>query len=115
MNAKHYERPDRSGKPVWSARLRTMRGPLLAACFLLLASPVLAQSGEGYDLTWSTVDGGGGTLTTGGVYSVIGTIGQPEAGLVSGGDFTVGGGFLPGGEVAAGYRIYLPVVLRNWP
>jgi hypothetical protein len=87
---------------------------LLAACLLLLvASPVLAQSGGVYDLTWSTVDAGGAS-STGGVYSVDGTIGQPEAGLLRGGDFTVGGGFLPGGEVATEYRIYLPLVLRNY-
>ena len=115
MKTKHHDRPDRSGKPVWSARLRTMRGPLLAACLLLLASTVLAQSGEGYELTWSTVDCGGGISSTGEGYSVVGTIGQPEAGLISGGDFSVGGGFLPGGEVATGYQIYLPLVLRNSP
>jgi hypothetical protein len=97
------------------ASLRTMRAPLLVACLLLLASSALAQSGGVYDLTWNTSDNGGGTLSTGGVYSVAGTIGQPEAGLVSGGDFTVGGGFLPGGEVATGYRVYLPLVLRSYP
>lgn len=81
---------------------------------LLVASPVLAQSGGGYELTWSTVDGGGGIMSTGGVYSVDGTIAQPEAGLLSGGDLTVGGGFLPGGEIAPEYRIYLPLVMRSW-
>lgn len=38
-----------------------------------------------------TVDGGGGT-SEGGVYSVTGTIGQHDAGKLSGGDFTVSGG-----------------------
>lgn len=97
------------------ARLRAMRGPLLVVCLLLLGAPVLAQSGGVYDLTWSTADSSGGASSTGGVYAVVGTIGQPEAGLVSGGDFSVGGGFLPGGEVSPGYLIYLPVVLRSWP
>ena len=32
----------------------------LALVALLLGLPVLAQSGGGYDLRWSTVDGGGG-------------------------------------------------------
>jgi hypothetical protein len=81
---------------------------------LLVVSPVLAQSGGMYDLTWSTVDGGG-TLSAGEGYSVAGTIGQSEAGLISGGGFTVGGGFLPGGEIAPEYRIYLPLVLRSYP
>jgi hypothetical protein len=44
------------------------------------------------------MDGGGGT-STGGVYSVSGTIGQPDAGTMSGGPFTLVGGFW--GVVAA--------------
>jgi hypothetical protein len=45
-----------------------------------------------YSLNWSTIDGGGGT-STGGVYSVTGTIGQPDAATMSGGNFTLSGGF----------------------
>ena len=36
---------------------------------------------------------------------------DPDAGLLSGGVYSLAGGFWPGG--AAGYRIYLPLVLRN--
>ena len=49
----------------------------------------LAQS---YSIDWFTIDGGGGT-STGGVYSASGTIGQPDAGVASGGNFSLGGGF----------------------
>ncbi len=45
-----------------------------------------------YSIDWYTIDGGGGT-STGGVYSVSGTIGQPDAGHMSGGNFTLDGGF----------------------
>ena len=38
------------------------------------------------------MDGGGGT-STGGVYSVSGMVGQPEAGHMSGGNFSLVGGF----------------------
>ena len=57
----------------------------------LLALPTLhAQS---YSIDWSTIDGGGGT-STGGVYSVTGTIGQPDAGpTMSGGNYSIDGGF----------------------
>ena len=55
----------------------------------LLPSPSHAQS---YSIDWFTIDGGGGT-STGGVYSVSGTIGQPDAGKMSGGNFTIDGGF----------------------
>lgn len=92
--------------------------PLLLAVFLLLAFAVgvYAQSGGGYDLTWSTVDGGGYTFSAGGGYSLGGTVGQPDAGTLTGGGYTLAGGFWGGGEVArAGFRIYLPLVLRTVP
>ena len=87
----------------------------LIACLLLLAAvPVLAQSGAGYDLSWNTVNGGGGSSSTGGIYSLGGTAGQPDAGLVTGGAYTLAGGFWPGGAVALPeYHIYLPLVVRN--
>jgi hypothetical protein len=45
-----------------------------------------------YSIDWFTIDGGGGT-STGSVYSVSGTVGQPDAGHMSGGNFTLDGGF----------------------
>jgi hypothetical protein len=90
-----------------------LRAPLAACLFLLLASAALAQSGGGYDLSWSTVDGGGGTQSSGGGYSLGGTAGQPDAGLLTGGDYTLAGGFWPGGALAVpAYRVYLPLVAR---
>jgi len=55
----------------------------------LVNTTLLAQN---YSIDWFTIDGGGGT-STGGVYTVSGTIGQPDAGRMSGGNFTVDGGF----------------------
>lgn len=64
---------------------------LLALLFGLSASG-LAQT---YAINWSTIDGGGGT-STGGVYSVSGTIGQPDAGgPMTNGVYSVTGGFWP--------------------
>ena len=51
--------------------------------------------GQQFQIDWSSIDGGGGT-STGGVYSVSGTIGQPDAGKLSGGNFTLAGGFWGG-------------------
>lgn len=46
-----------------------------------------------YAINWHTIDGGGGT-STGGVYSLTGTIGQPDAGgLMTNGAYAVIGGF----------------------
>jgi hypothetical protein len=53
---------------------------------------VSRASAQSYSIDWFTIDGGGGT-STGGVYSVSGTIGQPDAGHMSGGNFTLDGGF----------------------
>ena len=72
------------------ARSATWRLALASVCFLLSAFCFRAQ-GQ-YSIDWSTVDGGGGT-STGGVYSVSGTIGQPDAGTMSGGTYTLHGGF----------------------
>jgi hypothetical protein len=83
---------------------------LLAALTLIVA--VAAQS-HTYDLSWWTVDGGGGTLQ-GGRYTLRGTAGQPDAATWSGGGYVVAGGFW-GGAGPGEYAVYLPVVLRGYP
>ena len=55
-----------------------------------MTSVALAQSGGEYDLTWSTVEGGGWTFST-------------------------GGAFWGGRGLAVQYTSYLPLVLRNAP
>jgi hypothetical protein len=56
---------------------------------LLFSAPAVAQ----YAINWHTIDGGGGT-STGGVYRVSGTIGQPDAGpVMTNGQYAVTGGF----------------------
>jgi hypothetical protein len=54
-----------------------------------------AQMGPNLDLSWNTIDGGGG-VSSGGGFELVGTIGQPDAGAASGGVFEVAGGFLGG-------------------
>ena len=85
---------------------------VLVALTLWPVLSVLAQSGGGYDLTWSTVDGGGGA-STGGGYLLSGTVGQPDAGMMAGSAHTLIGGFWGGGASGATSRyVYLPIVLR---
>jgi hypothetical protein len=57
----------------------------VVAAALALGGVVWAQTGGGFDLTWSTVDGGGFTFSSGSGYELGGTIGQPDAGEASGG------------------------------
>lgn len=63
-----------------------------------LCTVVMAQSGNGYDLTWNSVDGGGHMLSTGGVYTLGGTKGQPDPGVMtdSSGIHTLSGAFWGG-------------------
>ena len=81
---------------------------LIAVSWLGYTRPTQAQSGGGYDLTWSTIDGGGGT-STGGGYSLSGTIGQADAGKMSGGAYSLSGGFWAAFE---GILNYLPLIRR---
>jgi hypothetical protein len=62
------------------------------AGLLLLPTFCPAQS---YLMDWFTIDGGGGT-SAGGQYTLSGTIGQPDAGTLTGGSFTLRGGFWSG-------------------
>ena len=69
---------------------------LLLALTVLLILPAgsQAQSGDDYDLSWATVDGGGETWSAGGNLKLGGTIGQHDAGAEhSGGDYSLQGGF----------------------
>jgi hypothetical protein len=89
---------------------------LLALCVPFIAlqgtAPAVAQSGGDYDLSWSSVDGGGGA-SSGGNYALSGTIGQPDANSLTGGEYTLGGAFWGGGALAGWYKVYLPVVARR--
>jgi hypothetical protein len=88
----------------------------LGGLLLVVAPLAIAQSAdEGpFTLAWWTVDAGGTTYSAGGGYTLGGTAGQPDAGLLNGGGYTLGGGFWRGGALAPPeYQLYLPLVLRN--
>lgn len=85
----------------------------LAILFMSLTSIGIAQSGESYDLSWWTVNGGGSTFSSGGGYSLGSTTGQPDAGILSGEDFTLAGGFWNSAALASDRLVYLPLVNMN--
>ena len=99
------------------------RTALLVLGVALLALAGLAPHGlpagaqqpqQTYTLDWWTADGGGGTFSVGSSYSLGGTAGQPDAGLLSGNGYTLGGGFWKGGGyLLPEYLIYLPLVTRS--
>ena len=97
------------------SNLRQAGQVLFALAVLLpLVSVVLAQGS--YELSWATVDGGGGS-SEGGIYALSGTIGQPDAGTLSGGLYTLTGGFWASVGLTGDDHVYvyLPLVVRDHP
>jgi hypothetical protein len=88
-------------------RVRRVGGLAVGAGLLvaiLLASYVgpatlLAQAGR-YNLRSWTIDGGGGA-SSGGAYALGGTVGQLDAGILTGHTYTLVGGFWGGASAAA--------------
>jgi len=56
------------------------------------------QTRAEYELSWYTLDTGGGT-SRGGQYVLTGTIGQPDASYSAAGGYELLGGFWPGGPL----------------
>jgi hypothetical protein len=81
----------------------------LVAC-LLMAGAVLAAP-RATTLDHWVVGGGGGRVETG-PYTLDGTIGQPVVGKINNAGYELGAGFWYGIDV--GYRLYLPLVLREF-
>jgi len=94
-------------------RKRKLYAVLIALGLVLIVSAAaLAATEAGYDLTWWTVDGGGGNASGGG-YSLSGAIGQPDSGVMSGGSYELSGGFW--NQTVSGALstiVYLPLLTR---
>jgi len=89
---------------------------LVVVMVLMTGAYVHAQSGGPYELTWTSNDAGGGAMT-GGAYTLVSSIGQPEPGSTqSGGGYSLNGGTVdagsPGQTAPGGQRVFLPLVLR---
>ena len=98
------------------------RGGLWVAASMLavFAAGAVAQP---FSTDWFKVAGGGGSMSIGGVYSLSGTIGQPDAGAMSGGNYSLIGGFwgavipvqTPGGPVLFIANLQNGSVKVSWP
>ena len=101
------------------SELATGRKPGLLGLLLWLAP--LALPAQTYSIDWHKVAGGGGTSTNG-PYALTGTIGQPDAGVMSAGNYTLEGGFwntvaavqTPGAPLLSVARSNTAVVV-SWP
>lgn len=89
MNSSYPFHPDKDGtcRTILSQTLKLILGTasLLAFAFQGFAQP--------YSISWSSIDGGGVASSTNGTYTIGSTIGQPDAGELSGGSYRVVGGF----------------------
>jgi hypothetical protein len=72
--------------------------------------PTSPQSG--YSIDWFTIDGGGTMNSSGGLYSLSGSIGQADAGSMGNGSYQLNGGFWGGASI--NYNIYLPLTLKSF-
>jgi len=84
---------------------------------LVTSFPMLAQTSGIFEISWHTIDGGGGE-SSGGNYALTGIIGQSDAGvLMSGDDYTMTGGFWEVGDEPVispgGGDVYLPLVIKD--
>jgi hypothetical protein len=59
---------------------------------MTLVLPAAGEEPE-FEITRSTIDGGGVMRSVGGEFELSGTIGQPDAGVMTGGEFDLFGGF----------------------
>jgi len=64
-------------------------------CGLSVAGVAWAMFSASYAINWDVIAGGGGHASSGG-YAVDGSVGQPAVGPLSGGSYTLVGGFWPG-------------------
>jgi len=93
---------------------RTSHAMIYIALTSLLILLLLATAGiayarlAGYSLPWWTADSGG-VSSSSDDYQLNGTIAQPDAGTLSGGNYRLEGGFWGGGAKAF-QHVYLPVV-----
>ncbi len=71
-----------------------------------------AKPADAYTIDWYTMDGGGTMNASGGTFTLSGTIGQADAGMMSSGAYTLGGGFW-GSMPADVIKFYLPLILKN--
>ncbi len=87
-----------------SSCVRAFSARALVAAILSAAmgAPALAQPDDTFTLPWWTIDCGGGPSAAGTLVFNV-TIGQPDAGRMSGGSFVLSGGFWAAPAPAACY------------
>jgi hypothetical protein len=63
------------------------------AAVLVAVAVAASATADDFEISRSTLDGGGAMLSSGGGFELSGTIGQPDADVMEGDGFTLTGGF----------------------
>jgi hypothetical protein len=93
---------------------RLLPWAIVLLCALVLASNTLAMRSDNYWLDWFTpLTGGGGGPADSDNYAANFTVGQSAIGAADSANYATGLGYWYG--TAGGYKIYLPLVVRNFP
>ena len=66
--------------------------PSSLICGVVLAFLTGTGQAQSFSIPWFTTDGGGGP-SSGGTFTLNGTVGQPDAGAMSSGNYSLAGGF----------------------
>ncbi len=82
---------------------------LLLAVAILVFTAAYVKAAPLFYIEWWTVDGGGGS-SLGGIYTLSGTVGQPDAGLMASDGFALWGGFWPG--VPPEYKAFISLIKK---
>src|SRR5204863_1848656 len=77
------------------------RTPMKALSLLSLAAIPSAAFAQPFAISWFSIDAGGTTTVSAGTYTLGGTIGQPDAGLLTSGSLQCLGGFWGAAGAAA--------------
>lgn len=80
-----------------------------ATLALALGASLPTRAGSGYEWVLGRVCSGGG-YSADGSYEINMSIGQPEAGVMATGEYSLWGGFWGGAQ--ATYEVYLPLLTR---
>ena len=93
----------------------TLRVCIISGVILLALSLFAPAAHAQFSIPWSTLDCGGGA-TSGGAIALRGTIAQPDStasAALSGGTFTITGGFWPAAPCPADYNLDASVSVQD--
>ena len=91
-------------------KITKVSGSIIPVAIIITLLITSAFASVGYELMWFTIDGGGGTFTSGEDYTLVGSVGQHDTGIMGDCNISIKGGFW--GYAGLNYCILLPLIQR---